>query len=71
MAAPVLRLRSSRTEQSPQIQISCDDDLFASENWGVIDLQSYSAPEINCEEQGWTYNFYTEEWELYIRDEES
>lgn len=56
--------------QSPQLQVRYDDDLTDGVHPVVTSIRSYAAYSQDCEGEGWRYNFFERDNELFIRNEE-
>ncbi len=54
--------------ESPQFMIRYDDDLSDGENHVITRLDSYAAEYNNCEDQGKTYDFYEQNNELFVQE---
>jgi hypothetical protein len=55
-------------DESPQFMIRYDDDLSDGENQVITRLDSYAAEYNDCEDEGKTYDFYEQDNELFVQE---
>jgi hypothetical protein len=55
-------------DESPQFMIRYDDDLSDGENQVITRLESYAAEYNDCEDEGKTYDFYEQDDELFVQE---
>lgn len=57
--------------RAPQLEIRYDDDMSSAANFVRTRVQSYAARAMNCEAEGYTYNFVNRSGELFLRPEDA
>lgn len=56
--------------RAPQLEIRYDDDMSSAANFVRTRVSSYAAHKVDCEREGYTYNFYNRRGELFLRPQE-
>ena len=62
--------RTPGSTYSPGMEVRYDDDPGARTNHVVTALRAYAADEEDCEEDGWLYDFWERDGELFIGNAE-